>query len=328
MPSATRNNPISEDIKVAAVLPCYREKDNILAVLEKFSPLIDFIIVVDDACPDGTGDHVRENCSDDRVTVIRHQSNKGVGGATLSGYQKAIELGADIVVKVDGDGQMDPKMITALIRPILQGQADYAKGNRFYRLTGLSEMPKLRLIGNLALSFASKMSSGYWKIFDPTNGFTAIHTKVARELPMDKIDPTYFFESDMLFHLNIARAVVADVPIQAIYGDESSSLKISRILFPFMAKHTGNFFRRIFYSYFLRDFSIASIELVAGILLLGFGTIFGSVGWYESYITGIPAATGVIILAALPFLVGSQLIISFINFDVQNQPEAPLHPYL
>jgi len=327
-PSSANIGSETDGFKVAAVIPCYRERTNILGVLEKFPGAVDYLIVVDDACPDHTGDFVRENCSDDRITIIRHDQNTGVGGATLSGYQKALELGADVIVKVDGDGQMDPKMIPSLIQPILRQQADYAKGNRFFRLTGLSQMPKLRLIGNLALSFASKMSSGYWKIFDPTNGFTAIHAKVARELPLDKIDPSYFFESDMLFHLNITRAVVADVPIQAIYGDESSSLKISRILLPFMGKHVGNLFRRIFYSYFLRDFSIASIELVAGILLLAFGGIVGFAGWYESVSTGIPAATGLIILAALPFLIGAQLIISFLNFDVQNQPETPLHPYL
>ena len=327
-PSHTDNELVSNDTAVAAVIPCYREKASILEVLKRFPDSVNYIIVVDDACPDDTGSFVRERCSDDRVIVIRHEKNAGVGGATLTGYQKAIELGADIIVKVDGDGQMDPNMIGLLIRPILGHQADYAKGNRFFRLSGLSDMPKLRLVGNLALSFASKMSSGYWKIFDPTNGFTAIHAKVVKELPIDKIDPTYFFESDMLFHLNIARAVVADVPIQAIYGDESSSLKISRILMPFMGKHVGNLVRRIFYSYFLRDFSIASIELIFGAGLLAFGGIFGIASWYESVSTGIAAATGVIILAALPFLIGSQLIISFLNFDVQNQPDSPIHPYL
>jgi len=313
---------------IVVVIPCYREKQQILAVLDKFDASIDHVLVIDDACPDKTGDFVRENNKDPRVQVLTHEKNQGVGGATLTGYAKAIELGADIIVKVDGDGQMDPAMIRTLVRPIQHGEADYTKGNRFYRLNGLSKMPALRLIGNLALSFASKMSSGYWKIFDPTNGFTAIHGKVAQELALDKISKDYFFESDMLFQLNIARAVVADVPIQAIYGAETSSLKISKIFLPFFAKHIANFTRRITYNYFLRDFSIASIELIIGLLFMTFGVLFGGLEWYKSSTSGVAATAGTVIIAALPLLVGSQLLISFLNFDVQNQPDRPLHPNL
>jgi glycosyltransferase involved in cell wall biosynthesis len=315
-------------LSIAAVVPCYREKHQIMTVLSKFDVLINHIIVIDDACPEKTGEFVRENANDPRIQVVIHEKKLGVGGATISGYQKAFELGADIIVKVDGDGQMDPAMIHTLVQPILRGEADYAKGNRFYRLNGLAKMPGARLFGNLALSFASKMSSGYWKIFDPTNGFTAIHQKVAQELALDKISNDYFFESDMLFQLNIARAVVADVPIQAIYGEENSSLKISRILFPFVGKHLANFFRRIAYSYFLRDFSIASIELIIGLIFVTFGAIFGGLEWYKSTVTGTTATAGTVIIAALPLLVGSQLLISFLNFDVNNQPNQPLHPNL
>ena len=315
-------------LSIAAVVPCYREKHQIMTVLSKFDVLINHIIVIDDACPEKTGEFVRENANDPRIQVVIHEKNLGVGGATISGYQKAFELGADIIVKVDGDGQMDPAMIHTLVQPILRGEADYAKGNRFYRLNGLAKMPGVRLFGNLVLSFASKMSSGYWKIFDPTNGFTAIHQKVAKELALDKISNGYFFESDMLFQLNIARAVVADVPIQAIYGEETSSLNISRILFPFVGKHLANFFRRIAYSYFLRDFSIASIELIIGLTFVTFGAIFGGLEWYKSTVTGTTATAGTVIIAALPLLVGSQLLISFLNFDVNNQPNQPLYPNL
>lgn len=189
-------------------------------------------------------------------------------------------------------------------------------------------MPLARLIGNLGLSFASKLSSGYWKIFDPTNGFTAIHTKVARNLPLNRIDKSYFFESDMLYHLSNCRAVLADVPMDAVYGEETSSLKISSLILPFLYKHSRNFLSRIFFSYGLRDFSVATLELLLGILLTGFGFIFGVIKWYESASTGIPAATGVIILAALPFLIGSYLLINFVNFDVQNQPDNAIHPDL
>ena len=319
---------LAVNVTVAAVVPCYREKSQVLGVLTKFDDTVQHILVVDDACPDGTGLYVTENVSDPRIEVLVHDQNQGVGGATLTGYYRALELGADVIVKIDGDGQMDPGMISSLIRPILSGKADYAKGNRFYRLDGISAMPLARLIGNLGLSFASKLSSGYWKIFDPTNGFTAIHTKVARNLPLNRIDKSYFFESDMLYHLSNCRAVVADVPMDAVYGEETSSLKISSLILPFLYKHSRNFLSRIFFSYGLRDFSVATLELLIGILLTGFGFIFGAIKWYESASTGIPAATGVIILAALPFLIGSYLLINFLNFDVQNQPDKAIHPDL
>ena len=319
------NNSDQNIEKITVVIPCYREKSKILDVLSKFDSTITHIIVIDDACPEGTGEFVLKNNNDTRVHLITHKYNQGVGAATISGYLKAIEMGSDIIVKVDGDGQMDPSMIKTLIRPIQRGEADYTKGNRFYRLYGLSKMPPVRLIGNLILSFASKMSSGYWKLFDPTNGFTAIHAKVAEQLPVDKCHKGYFFESDILFQLNMLRAVVIDVPIQAIYGDEKSSLKISNILLLFLMKHFANLSRRIIYNYFLHDFSIASIELVVALIFIAFGSIFGGMEWYNSSITGLAASAGTVIIAALPIMVGSQLLISFLNFDVQNQPNQPIH---
>ena len=250
--------------------------------------LISHILIIDDACPDKTGELVREQTNDPRIEIIVHDTNQGVGGATLTGYRRALQLKADIIVKVDGDGQMDPRMISTIIRPIVTGRADYAKGNRFFRLEGLSDMPLSRLIGNLGLSFASKLSSGYWKTFDPTNGFTAIHAQVARILPLDQIDNSYFFESDMLYQLNVTRAVVADVPMEAIYGEETSNLKVSKVLMPFALKHARNFVKRIFYTYFLRDFSAATLELLLGVLLLAFGFIFGSVKVVCKYCLGHP----------------------------------------
>lgn len=313
---------------VAAVIPCFREKDHVLGVLAGIGPEVRHILVVDDACPIGTGKHVQTECRDPRVEVVFHEINKGVGGATLTGYAHAIAKGADIIVKLDGDGQMDPALIPALVHPIAVGEADYAKGNRFDDLAGLKTMPAVRLVGNLFLSFASKMSSGYWNVFDPTNGFTAIHAKVARLLPSDRIDTGYFFESDMLFHLNLLRAVVADVPMRARYGNEQSSLSVSRALWEFAAKHLCNAAKRIGCTYFLRDFGIASIELVLGKALFLFGVAFGIVKWIESDRTGVPQGAGTVMLAALPVIVGTQLLLQFLNFDIRNVPRQPLHPRL
>ena len=312
-------------LKIAVVIPCYQEATRVLNVIKDIGTEVSHIIVIDDSCPDKTGEHVKTHCADPRVQVLIHEKNKGVGGATMSGYKRAIEDGCEIIVKVDGDGQMDPSLIPALITPLQEGTADYVKGNRFYNLDGLTEMPRVRILGNLALSFASKASSGYWNIFDPTNGFTAIHIDTALSLPLEKIDKGFFFESDMLFRLNMLRAVVLDMPIPARYGDEKSSLKIHNVILSFAARHYCNMLKRIFYSYFIRDFGISSIELVLGKLLLLFGITFGAFAWYESSATGIPATAGTVILAALPIIVGSQFLIAFLNFDTKNVPTKPLN---
>lgn len=212
--------------RIAVVIPCFRVKRFILEVLAGIGPEVSDVFVVDDACPEGTGDLVEAECRDPRVRVVRHETQRGVGGATLTGYRRAIDAGATVIVKVDGDGQMDPALVPRMAAPILAGSADYTKGNRFYRPDDLTPMPATRLIGNALLSFVTKFSTGYWEVFDPTNGFTAIHARVAAELPFEKIAPGYFFESDLLFRLGTLRAVVVEVPMAARYEDEESNLRI------------------------------------------------------------------------------------------------------
>ena len=267
---------------IAVVVPCYRVRNHILDVIGRIGHECSRIYVVDDCCPEGTGEFVLERCCDPRVTVITNPTNLGVGGAVMAGYRQAIADGASVIVKIDGDGQMDPALLPLFVAPILSGQADYTKGNRFYDLSSIARMPKVRIFGNAVLSFMSKLSTGYWHVFDPTNGYTAIEARVASRLPFDRISSRYFFESDMLFRLNTIRAVILDVPMDANYGDESSNLQISRIFHEFLLKHCRNFAKRIFYSYFLRDMSAASLELVVGLALLTFGVCFGGMHWIES----------------------------------------------
>jgi glycosyltransferase involved in cell wall biosynthesis len=308
------------------VVPCYRERAHVLDVLTSIGPEVSRIIVVDDACPDGTGAVVAEKAADPRIALVVHEKNQGVGGATLTGYRRALEDGADIIVKLDGDGQMDPALIPRLVKPIADGEADYTKGNRFHRMDAFRGMPLLRILGNLALSFLSKMSSGYWDIFDCTNGFTAIHAKVAQLILEQPVSRRYFFESDMLFHLGLLRAVVVDMPMKARYGNEVSGVSLWKALFEFGGRHLANTVRRIFGTYFLRDLSVPSIELILGQILFLFGVIFGAVKWQQSIETGIPATAGTVVVAALPVLLGSQLLLAFLNFDVRNVPREPLHP--
>jgi hypothetical protein len=233
-----------------------------------------------------------------------------------------------MIVKVDGDGQMSPALIPRLVGPIVAGDADYVKGNRFYDLRSLSEMPPLRIFGNAALSFFNKISSGYWGLFDPTNGFTAIHARVAEALPLDRISRRYFFESDLLFRLNVLRAVVHEIPMDAHYGSERSSLRIAPAVGEFALKHWRNALKRVFYNYFLRNFSVASVELVLGLLLLALGTTVGVVEWSASIATGRPATSGTVMLAALPVMLGIQFLTAFFAYDMQDVPRTPIHRQL
>ncbi|MBI2605098.1 MAG: glycosyltransferase family 2 protein [Deltaproteobacteria bacterium] len=311
---------------IAAVVPCFRVKEKILDVLAGIGPSIERIYVVDDRCPDGTGAHVQESCRDPRVKVLFNPENRGVGGAMVTGYRAAIKDGASIVVKLDGDGQMDPRLIPKFLKPILDGKADYAKGNRFFVLESLKSMPLARLFGNAVLSFVNKLASGYWNVMDPTNGYTAIHVSALKLLPLDKIDARYFFESDMLFRLNTIRAVVEDVPMDAVYAGERSSLRIARVAALFPGKYFARFMKRVFYNYFLRDFNPGSIQLVTGLSMIVAGAWFGIEQWHSGAVAGSPATSGTVMLASLPVLLGFQLLLSALNFDIQNVPNKPIYP--
>ncbi len=314
--------------KIAVIIPSYRVAGSILDVLSRIGDECWRIYVVDDACPEKSGDLVEAECRDPRVRVLRNEQNLGVGGAVVRGYDAALEDEATILVKIDGDGQMAPELLPNFVRPILDGEADYTKGNRFHDLNRLNQMPLARVVGNAALTFMTKLSAGCWDIFDPTNGYTALHAEVARYLPRDLLSKRYFFETDMLFRLNIARAVVVDIPMNSKYGTEVSSLRIRRILPEFLINHTRNASKRLLYNYFLRDFSLASLELAIGMLLLTFGTVYGVTHWVSSYLAGVTTPAGTVMLAALPVVIGLQLLLAFVGFDIASTPKRPVHPAL
>jgi len=320
------NQPVAAPA-IDIVIPCFRVSKQVQKVVDA-ALLLGFIrnvIVVDDACPEQSGAAVRAAFAGNAaVVVIEHQANAGVGGAVLSGYRYAFECDADIVVKVDGDGQMSPDLIAPLIRPILQKSADYTKGNRFYSPKNLSAMPKTRLFGNAMLSLVNKFSSGYWSIIDPTNGFTAICRAAYLQLDVDTLDRRYFFESDMLFQLGIVNAVVHDVPMHAVYGDETSSLNISRVVFEFPPKYLKRFFQRIGFRYFLREFNIASLEIVFGIPALLGGLGFGIYQWVVHTQRDELTPAGTSMIVGLLILMGFQMILSAINYDVVHEPQNPL----
>jgi len=310
--------------KIAVVIPCYRVASTVLGVIQGIGPECDRIFVVDDGCPERSGRFVEENCRDHRVRVLHHEANRGVGAAVKTGYAAALASGAEIIVKVDGDGQMDPALIPRFVGPILEREADYTKGNRFHSLYNVRRMPIGRLFANALLSFFSKLSSGYWSVFDPTNGFTAIHGTALGGLELSEISDRYFFESDMLINLANIRAVVRDVPMEAVYGDERSGIRFSDVVPEFFLKHTRGFVKRIFYGYFLRDFTLASLNLVSGAVLVTFGAVFGGIEWRHSIEFQVPATAGTVIVAALPIILGFQMLLSFVGYDISTEPKIPL----
>jgi dolichol-phosphate mannosyltransferase len=310
---------------VCAIVPAFKVKAHIAGVLSELQSFVDHIIVVDDHCPEGSGREVEARFPNNpNISVIYLPENQGVGGAVVEGYKAAVEKNYQVLVKVDGDGQMDPGNIPYLVEPISAGEADYTKGNRFFDVDGLRAMPVSRLVGNAGLSFLTKLSTGYWQIMDPTNGFTAINAAVLPWVKLEQVDKRYFFESDMLFRLGLVNAVIQDVPMPARYGDEVSNLSVGKSLFSFGGKHLARIFKRIFYQYFLRGFSLASLYLVFGLLLMLFALIFGIQEWRLSNQTGIPATPGSIMLAALPAFIGFQMLLNFFGYDMVANTSKPL----
>jgi dolichol-phosphate mannosyltransferase len=312
------------EFSIAVVIPAYHVANAIEAVLKDLPDYLCHIIVVDDASPDNTSELVQAFASHDkRIVLVRHEQNQGVGGAMLTGFRKALELGAQVIVKIDGDHQMDPTYVPALVTPLLEGKADYAKGNRFRDFESLRHMPLVRRVGNLGLSFLTKAATGYWNCFDPTNGYFAIRSEMLAQLPLERIDHSYFFETSMMANLYLLNAFILDVPMPARYRGERSSMSIWRVLVEFPAKLLATLLRRLLLRYFLFDFSMVSVYLLTGIPLILFGLIFGSVKWIQYLQLGVPAPTGTVILPTLALILGIQILLSAIEIDMNAAPKSP-----
>ncbi len=308
---------------IAVVIPAYKAEKSIRSVLKKIPSRVDFIVVVDDKSPDNVAGVVAE-CGDPRVHLISNLHNCGVGGSVLIGYAYALDHGADIAVKVDSDDQMDLKYLDELLVPLVEKQADYTKGNRFLHQEELQRMPLVRRIGNLGLSFFTKIATGYWQIFDPTNGYTAISKPALQLIDPAKISRGYFFETSMLAELRKMNAVVVDIPIPAVYNEHGSSLKIRREFFLFAFNLIKRTIDRIFYQYFRFDFSATSFYLSSSLVLGLFGLIWGIIKWVKSAQTGIPSTTGTVLIAVLPIILAVQFFVQAVTLDIESQPKTSL----
>lgn len=310
---------------IAAVIPAYNEAGHIARVLARVPHYIRTIIVVDDASNDGTSEVVQDLAmEDERVVLVTHEQNQGVGGAMISGFERALQLNAQIVVKIDADDQMPLEYLPQLLTPLIIGQADYCKGNRFHDFYALAQMPALRRFGNAALSFLTKAAVGYWDCFDPCNGFIAIRGSVLSRLRLQSVSKTFFFETSMLADLYLVGAVVKDIPMPARYADEVSHLSITRVLKEFPLKLTRCLLRRIVLKNFLFDFSMESVFLLTGLPILLGGIFYGLVNWMRFAGTGIGAPTGTVVIPTLAIILGFQLLLSAVSEDLRHTPKSPL----
>jgi glycosyltransferase involved in cell wall biosynthesis len=309
-------------MNIAVVIPCYNVSAHIEDVIKGIPEQINWIICVNDCAKDDTATIISRLAADNKkIILINHEHNQGVGGAMLTGYEKSMALNCDITIKMDGDGQMDPGYIPALIQPIIDNKADFVKGNRFRDLKALRAMPISRRIGNLGLSFMIKAASGYWNIFDPTNGYTAIRNTTLSDLSFNRIHKRYYFETSMITELYYADAVIQDLPMKAKYGDEISNLSRTKTLFEFPPKLFVALIRRMILKYFLYDFNVASLYLMFGLPIFLYGVIYGYIN-YEKYAPiGITAPTGTVVIPTLLIILGFQLLLSALSYDVNNYPK-------
>ena len=307
---------------IAVVIPCYNVAKHIKDVICNIPDSISYIIAVNDCSKDDTEAILLKLANENkRIIYIRHEVNQGVGGAMISGYKRSMELNADITIKMDGDGQMDASYIPALVKPLVHDKADFTKGNRFRELKALQAMPLSRRIGNLGLSFIIKAASGYWNVFDPTNGFTAIKNETLKSMNFNKIHKRYYFETSVLIELYYANAVVKDIPMKAKYGDEVSGLSRTKTLFQFPPKLFIAFIRRLILKYFLFDFNIASIYTIFGLPLFLFGLYYGITNFLKYSRNDIGAPTGTVVIPTLLIILGFQLLSSAVTYDITNYPK-------
>ena len=307
--------------RIAVVIPCFRVAAHLADVIRSIPRRYAPVICVDDASPDDIRGAI-EALRDPRVVYLRHAQNRGVGGAVMTGWNEALARGADIVVKMDGDGQMRGEELDALVAPLLDGSVDAAKGNRFVDHVALKAMPRGRLVGNALLSFAVKLVSGYWNVLDPTNGFLAVRAGLLQRLDRSWLAERYYFETSVLVAFNVAHARLADVALPARYVDAASSLRIRDIAATFPWLLTRSLCRRFYWRYLIEDFGVVSIGVLAGLPLVLFGIVFGGWHWVQSIRTGIPATAGTVFVAALPIILGVQLLLVALVLDVVSSPSS------
>ena len=299
---------------IAVVIPYYNAADHIVNVVGKLPDYISKIYIIDDSSVEILPFNILNK--NNKVVFLKNNNNLGVGGAVKKGFLKAIEDNIDFIIKVDADDQMDTNYISELLDGVIDKGFDYVKGNRFRDLKALKKMPFFRKIGNLGLSFFTKVATGYWNNFDPTNGFFIIKRERLEQLDFTNLSNRYFFETSLLSELYFTKAKVLDVNMPAIYGEEQSNMQVWKMPFVFFPKLIKIFFKRIIKTYLLYDFNIGSVYLIFGAPMFLFGFFYGIFEWYIHTTNGVLAPTGTIMIITLNLILGLQLILQAIQYDI------------
>lgn len=305
---------------IAVVVPAYREENHIADVIATMPAIVDHILVVDDASPDRTF-AVATAAADPRTEVLQHAENQGVGGAIITGHKRALELGADVNVVMAGDGQMDVSYLPQLLDPIVDDGYGFSKANRLFSTSSFAGMPRHRIFGNVVLTFLTKISSGYWNLVDPQNGYTAVSKEALARVPLDRVAKRYEFENDLLIWLNIADVRAIDVPIPAIYGSEVSGIKLHKVVPRLVGTLLSGFWRRFWLKYVLWSFSPIALLMLLGLPLFLFGVITGVWAIAVSFSEPASVSTGTWLLAVAPTLVGIQFLLQAFVLDIEATPK-------
>lgn len=305
--------------KISVSIPAFNEEKLIATTVKSMPDYIDYIIAVNDASKDETID-ILNTIKSPKLIIIDSKINGGVGASILKGHAKGVEKGADIMVVMAGDNQMDPAYLPALLDEIIENKIDYVKGNRFGHLSELKSMPKMRLVGNIVTTILTKIASGYWSSSDPLNGYTALRSSSYKSLNHKKLNGRYGFELSMLIELSFIKAKVKDVFIPAKYGKEVSSIKIFRDTKLALKVLSRGFLRRIFYQHILFNFTAVGLLLILGNSLIGFGLLLGIYLLIYSFGSNV-ASTATVMLSVTPIILGVQFILQAVQIDIQNEPK-------
>ncbi|MEW6752657.1 MAG: glycosyltransferase family 2 protein [Candidatus Latescibacterota bacterium] len=307
--------------RIALVVPAHNEQRLIGPTLEGVPEAIDQIYVVDDASQDATAHIVEERAlADPRVTLLRHERNQGVGQGIITGYLQASRDGCDIAVVVGGDNQMPLEQVGDLLDPVVEGQADYSKGNRFLMPNaGLEDMPWTRLIPNALISAMTKVASGYYKVFDVVDGYTAISRRAIELVDWSKARKGYGYPMDFLVRLNAYGLKVRDVPRRAIYlpGERQSQIKGFRYLMDVSPMLVRGFFWRLLRRYLVRDFHPLFFFFLFAMVFLPLGVLYGIFLVYQQW-AGIGVSGPRSVVCALMIIMGIQFLLFAMLYDMQE----------
>jgi glycosyltransferase involved in cell wall biosynthesis len=309
------------DRSIAVVVPAFNEERLIGTVLQSMPAFVDRVVVVDDGSTDGTGKAVMAwQARDPRIAYLR-QENRGVGGAIAEGYKWVRDRDLDVAVVMAGDAQMDPEDLPRLLDPVVEGKTDYAKGNRLFTGKAWKVIPKARYFGNAALSFLTKIASGYWHIADSQSGYTAVRLEVLKTLDLDTIYGRYGMPNDLLVKLNVYNFRVRDVPVNPVYGvGERSGLKIRRVVFTLSFLLLRLFLWRLKEKYIIRDFHPLVLFYLLGFVLTPIGVIFGTYLLFLRAFVGPVAATSAL-FSAFFAISGLQSLFFAMWFDMEYNKE-------